>query len=116
MLRLFVRLALFDEHQAAGMLTWPHAGFHVHTAVWEGPYGSRRTIAPSPPDSRGTARGIRGRERLTYDRASKAVRYRSDQSEGPTAGTDTADPLEFLARVLGHIPDNGHVATRYEGW
>ena len=33
-LRLFVRLDLFDEDQAAGMLTWPHSGFHVHTAVW----------------------------------------------------------------------------------
>jgi hypothetical protein len=32
-LRLFVRLNLFDENQAAGMLTWPHSGFHVHTAV-----------------------------------------------------------------------------------
>lgn len=32
-LRLFVRLALFDEHQAAGMLTWRHSGFHVHTVV-----------------------------------------------------------------------------------
>jgi hypothetical protein len=31
---LFVRLELFDEEQAAGMLTWPHSGFHVHTAVW----------------------------------------------------------------------------------
>ena len=34
MLRLFVRLELFDEEQAAGMFTWPHSGFHVHTAVW----------------------------------------------------------------------------------
>ena len=33
-LRLFVRLARFDAEQAAGMLTWPHSGFHVHTAVW----------------------------------------------------------------------------------
>ena len=33
-LRLFVRLELFDAAQAAGMLTWPHSGFHVHTAVW----------------------------------------------------------------------------------
>ncbi len=30
-LRLFVRVELFDEDQAAGMLTWPHSGFHVHT-------------------------------------------------------------------------------------
>jgi hypothetical protein len=33
-LRLFVRLELFDEDQAAGMLIWPHSGFHVDTAVW----------------------------------------------------------------------------------
>ncbi len=42
--------------------------------------------------------------------------YRSDTSEGPTAGTETADPLEFLARVLVHIPDEGHGTTRYYGW
>ena len=40
---------------------------------------------------------------------------RSDKSEGPTAGTETADPLEFLARVLVHIPAKGHVTTRYDG-
>ena len=55
-------------------------------------------------------------ERLMYDRTAKAVTYRSDKSEGPTAGTETADPLEFLARVLMHIPDKGHVTTRYYGW
>jgi hypothetical protein len=60
-LRLFVRLELFDETQAAGMLTWPHSGFHVHTAVWEGPFGCPRTIARSRPGSPGTARGIPSR-------------------------------------------------------
>ena len=55
-------------------------------------------------------------ERLTYDHAAEAVTYRSDKSKGPTAGTETADPLEFLARVLAHIPDKGHVTTRYYGW
>jgi hypothetical protein len=44
------------------------------------------------------------------------VTYRSDKSDGPTAGTETADPLEFLARVLTHIPDKGQVTTRYYGW
>jgi hypothetical protein len=111
-LRLFVRLDLFDEDQAAGMLTWPHSGFHVHTAVW------------IPEDDRAFATRLArycGRnpvalERLTYDRAERTVTYRSDKSEGPTAGTETADPLEFLARVLVHIPDKGHVTTRYYGW
>ena len=37
------------------------------------------------------------------------------KSPGPTAGTETVDPLEFLARVLVHIPDKGHVTTRYYG-
>jgi hypothetical protein len=66
--------------------------------------------------ARSCARNPVALERLTYDRADKAVTYRSDTSEGPTAGTETADPLEFLARVLVHIPDQGHVTTRDSGW
>ena len=111
-LRLFVRLELFDEDQAAGMLTWPHSGFPVHTAVWV-PEDDR---AFATRLARDCARNPVARERLTYDRAAKAVTYRSDKSEGPTAGPETADPLEFLARVLVHIPDKGHVTTRDDGW
>ena len=111
-LRLFVRLELFDEDQAAGMLTWPHSGFHVHTAVWV-PEDDR---AFATRLARYCARNPVALERLTYDRAAKTVTYRSDKSEGPTAGTETADPLEFLARVLVHIPDKGQVTTRYYGW
>ena len=55
-------------------------------------------------------------ERLTSDRAATTVTDRSDKSEGPTAGTETADPVEFRARVLIHIPDKGQVTTRYYGW
>ena len=111
-LRLFVRVELFDEDQAAGMLTWPHSGFHVHTAVWipEDDRAFAKRLA------RYCARNPVALERLTYDRAAKAVTYRSDKSEGPTAGTETVDPLEFLARVLTHIPDKGQVTTRYYGW
>jgi len=43
------------------------------------------------------------------------VTDRSDTSDGPTAGTETVDPVAFLARVLVHIPDQGHVTTRYDG-
>ncbi|WP_434479315.1 IS91 family transposase [Gemmatimonas sp.] len=111
-LRLFLRLALFDEDQAAGMLTWPHAGFHVHTAVWV-PEDDR---AFATRLARYCARNPVALERLTSDRAAQAVTYRSDKSEGPTAGTETVDPLEFLARVLVHIPDKGHVTTRDYGW
>lgn len=111
-LRLFVRLALFDEDQATGMLMWPHSGFHVHTAIWV-PADDR---AFATRLSRCSARNPVALERLTYDRTAKAVTYRSDKSEGPTAGTETVGPLEFLARVLVHIPDKGQVTTRYYGW
>ena len=102
--RRFVRLALFDGEQAAGMLTWPHAGFHVHPAVWV-PEDDR---AFATRLARDCARNPVALERLTYDRTARTVTYRSDKSEGPTAGTETAEPLEFLARVLVHIPDKGH--------
>ncbi len=100
-LRFFVRLELFDEDQTAGMLTWPHSGFHLHSAVWVP--DSDRAFATRLV--RYCARNPVALERLTYDRSAKTVTYRSDKSEGPTTGTETVDPLEFLARVLVHIPD-----------
>src|ERR1035437_7359424 len=110
--RLFVRRALFDHDQAAGMLAWPHSGFHVHTVVWipEDDRAFAKRLA------RYCARNPVALERLTYDRAAKAGTSRPDKSEGPAAGTESADPLEFLARVLTHIPDKGQVTTRYYGW
>lgn len=111
-LRLFVRLELFDEDQAAGMRTWPHSGFHVHTAVWV-PEDDR---AFATRLARYGARNPVALDRLTDDRTARVVTYRSDKCDGPTAGTETVDPLEFLARVLVHIPDKGHVTTRYDGW
>ncbi len=81
-LRLFVRLELFDEDQAAGMRTWPHSGFHVHTAVWV-PEDDR---AFATRLARYCARNPVALERLTYDRTTKSVTYRSETSDGPTAG------------------------------
>jgi len=67
-LRLFVRLLLFDEDQAAGMLPWPHSGFHMHTAVWV-PEDDR---AFATRLARYCARNPVALERLTYDRAATA--------------------------------------------
>ena len=112
MLRLFVRLELFDEDQAETMLRWPHSGFHVHDAVWVAE--DDRTFAWRL--ARHCDRDPVALERLTYDALARRVTYRSDKSEGLTAGTETTDPLEFPARVLTHIPDKGQVTTRYYGW
>jgi len=35
---------------------------------------------------------------------------------GPTAGSETTDALEFLARLTSHIPNKGQVLQRYYGW
>ncbi len=54
-------------------------------------------------------------ERLAYEPAANRVTYRSDKLDGPTAGAETLDPLEFLARLTVHIPNKRQVMTRYYG-
>lgn len=48
----------------------------------------------------------------THAGAAKAVTGRSDYSVGPTAATETFDPLEFLPGVFTHRPNRGECATR----
>ena len=55
-------------------------------------------------------------ERLQYDGPAAPAQYRSDKRDGPTAGTETVDPLAFLARLVTHIPNTHQVMTRYYGW
>ena len=96
------------------MCLWPHSGFHVHDAVWV-PDG---VTAFALRFARYCARNPVALDRLAYDPAapSAPVRYRSDKADGPTAGTETVDPFEFLARVTAHIPGKHQVLTRYYGW
>lgn len=109
--RALVRCGVFEPDDADAMLAWPHSGFHVHDAVWvpDGHTAFALRLA------RYCAHNPVALERLTYEPDSP-VRYRSDTLEGPTAGTETVDPLEFLARITAHIPDTHQVMTRYDGW
>ena len=111
-LRLFVRRGLFAEDQAQGMLQWPHSGFQVHAGI--GVPEDDRAFALRL--ARYCARNPVALERLTYDAGLDQVSYRSEKTAGPTAGTATVDPLEFLARVVTHIPNPGQVMQRYDGW
>ena len=54
--------------------------------------------------------------RMEYAEQERAVTYHSDKPTGPTAGSETTDALEFLARVTSHIPNKGQVLQRYYGW
>ncbi len=53
-------------------------------------------------------------ERLGYHADAgevSAVTYTSDKAAGPTVGCHTFDPLEFIARLVAHIPDKGLSST-----
>ena len=80
------------------------AGFHVHDAVLV-PDGD---VAFALRLARYCARNPVALERLEYDASERQVRYRSDKADGPTAGTERVDPLEFLARLTAHIPKDSH--------
>ena len=67
----------------------------------------------SPSGSRGIARNPVALDRLQYDGPTTSAQYRSVKRDGPRAGTDTVDPLEFLARLVTHIPNTHQVMTRY---
>lgn len=111
-LRVFVHGELLDGDTAQSMLAWPHAGFHVHDGVWvpaDDPAFTTRL-------ARYCARHPVALSRLTYQAEGGRVTYHSDKSSGPTAGAETLDALEFLARVVSHIPNKGQVLQRYYGW
>src|SRR3990172_4579421 len=54
--------------------------------------------------------------RLAYGADRGTITSQSDQPSCPTAGAETVDALEFLARVVAHIPTKGQVLQRYYGW
>jgi hypothetical protein len=54
-------------------------------------------------------------ERLQYLPQNNAVRLASDKRDGPTAGTHDFPALEFLARLLAHVPDAHEVLVRHYG-
>jgi hypothetical protein len=109
---LFVKRELMDVETAQSMLAWPHSGFHVHDGV---------CVATDERDfavrlARYCARNPVALGRMKYDERHSAVTYHSDKPTGPTAGSETVDALEFLARVVSHIPNKGQVLQRYYGW
>ena len=93
------------------MLAWPHSGFHVHhhVRIEAGDENGRAQLA------RYAARCPVALSRMTYDAEKAVVTIVSDKSDGPTAGTHTFEPLEFLARLLAHVPRKSEIYVRYCG-
>ena len=107
-----VPIAGMDSDTAQSMLAWPHAGFHVHDGVWVP--AEERAFATRL--ARWCARHPVALSRLAYRADTGTVTYQSDKASGPTAGAETRDALEFLARAVRHIPNTGQGLQRYYGW
>jgi hypothetical protein len=52
---------------------------------------------------------------MEYDEEQSAVTYHSDKPTGPTAGSETTDALEFLAKLTSLLPNKDQVLQRYYG-
>jgi hypothetical protein len=63
-------------------------------------YGARAPVAES---------------RLRYDAERAEVELVSDAAEGPYVGVHRFAAVEFLARLVDHIPGKGEVRVRYYG-
>ena len=111
LLLAFARRQLLTPDAVHSMLDWPHSGFHVHHAV--------RLEADDAPGilqlARYAARSPVALQRLHYDARKRRVTLVSDKAEGPTSGIHTFDGLEYLARLLTHVPDKNEVCVRYYG-
>jgi len=110
-LALFVRQGWMEEDAAVAMLSWPHSGFSAHV----GPRIEPEDRASVLRVARYGARAPVAESRLRYDAERAEVELVSDASEGPYAGVHRFAALEFLARLVDHIPGKGEVRVRYYG-
>ena len=110
-LALFVRQGWLEEDAAAAMLMWPHSGFGAHV----GPAIAAADRAAVLRVARYGARAPVAESRLRYDAERAEVELASDAVEGPYAGVHRFAALEFLARLVDHIPAKGEVRVRYYG-
>jgi len=108
-LRLLRDRDLISQERIELLLSWPNSGFavHNHTTVYpndtEGLHRLTCYLHRSPVNL----------SRLRYHPESMLLTY-EPQTGHDIADTEFMDPLEFLARVLIHIPEpNSHLVHFY---
>ena len=111
-LRMLVDKGLIGEDTVRNLLAWRHSGFSIHGAV-------------RVKDRQGAARLGRymircplALKRLSWDEDTAQVAYkaRPTRRSGPLPSTTNWDVLEFIARVVDHIPEPSQQMTRYWGF
>jgi hypothetical protein len=110
-LALFVREGWLEQDAAASMLAWPHSGFSAYV----GPAIAAADRAAVLRVARYGARAPVAESRLRYDAERAEVELASDAVDGPYMGVHRFAAMEFLARLVQHIPAKGEVRVRYYG-
>ena len=110
-LALFVREGWLEQDAAASMLTWPHSGFSAYV----GPAIAAADRAAVLRVTRYGARAPVAESRLSYDAERAEVELASDAVDGPYVGVHRFAAVEFVARLVQHIPGKGEVRVRYYG-
>ncbi len=105
-LTTLVHMELLSPEWADRLLSWRHTGFNVHSRV------RAKTKTEAERVGKYMIRPLLSLERLSLDEREDKVGY----SYGNEAGElERMDYLEFIARVVSHIPDKGQVTVRYYG-
>ncbi|MGB6361685.1 MAG: transposase [Thermoanaerobaculia bacterium] len=111
-LRMLVDKGLIGEETVRNLLAWRHSGFSVHGAVRvEDRLGAARL-------GRYMIRCPLALKRLSWNEDTAEVAYtaRPTRRSGPLPSTTNWDVLEFIARVVEHIPEPSQQMTRYWGF
>jgi hypothetical protein len=111
-LRMLMDKGLIGEETVRNLLTWRHSGFSVHGAVRvEGRQGAARL-------GRYMIRCPLALKRLSWndDTAEVAYTARPTRRSGTQPTTACWDVLEFIARVVDHLPEPSQQMTRYWGF
>ena len=103
---------LLSEERAELLLSWRHnSGFSVDSSV-----------KVEPEDGPGLERLARyilrppvSLERMDWDGGAEEVAYTLKPKSGEPRGEQHLDPLDFLARVLAHVPEPKLHTLRYFG-
>ena len=101
-----VRKELLSPEWAERVLSWRHTGFNVHSLV------RTKTKQEAERVGKYMIRPLLALEWLTFLEPEGKVGYRWGRD---TAGLETMDYLEFIARMTSHIPDKRQVMVRYYG-
>ena len=111
-LRILLSRNLITEQVVTNLLPWRHSGFSAHGAVCvqdrEGAVRLGRYMIRCPIVL----------ERLAWDEGAGQVvcRGRPARRSGPLPAEARWDVLEFLARVIDHIPEPSQQTVRYWGF